>query len=487
MSLNNFDEALLSSSEEERMLMENGEDDLDVPKELSIDNIRGMKASIEKNVKDLEEALAEVTTSNEEPNHELINELNLALVQSNLLLEKIVIIEDGYKKAIKTDTLLSQEITDLAEQLGFIVPLHLTKTIEEISESVSPNTHLNNEEEENGLEVREGDYKFVSFDELEKYLNEPLLPEDRNQTPKDNTPQRAAVSSTSTPSTNIVPMQSPKITKSSPPQSSQHSPADSLEGEPVTPITSREKELRKEYLKNSINMSKVSFSSPTSTASIFSTPAVERSDRKNLEGDEYIEITPIVEEENPTLTEEQQQLIEEQDVNNLLEQLMIYTNGLDEAKNSPRNRPLGDLIKDIKEEEGTPQENISSPSIFLRQEGNASPHYTRITPRETPRELPKEIQRELQKEVVREIPRETQRVVESPPKLSATNLENEFMKRDLEDAKSQISVLKQQVEFLQSKVASTEAENSDLKMTIETLYEAKNQFDADMQSIKEKE
>ena len=293
-------------------------EELEEQKELTIDNIRHMKVGLEKNIKDLREALAEEISGKYEhspESDELVDEIKLALDQSIVLLERIVRIEDAYKVAIKSDTLLSSDIIELSEQLGFRVPLHLKKHLDDYDES--------DLEETNGIdellpETEGTNLSFVSFDELEKYLQEPL--------PTITEPQREEEVS-------------PR---------SEHEPESPVEGSPKTPFkTLREKEIQKEYIKSSLNISKVSFSSPTSTSSVLASPPLERDEMKD-------DVEYVDEEENKEfLTEEQQQLIEEQDVDQLLEQLKEYTGvfGTDNPEEtSIHGTPKKEIVEHSKED-----------------------------------------------------------------------------------------------------------------------------------------
>ncbi|KAF0977739.1 hypothetical protein FDP41_003061 [Naegleria fowleri] len=303
---------------------ENGEQDH--PKELTIDNIKDMMQSIEKNVIDLKDALDEVSLEKDVNSEELISELRLALEQSEMLLEKIENIEIEYKKAIKTDSVLPADVTDLAEQLGFIVPTHLTRPLmmDELTsanEPTQPNTMAEKEEPkkkdktETSAEleelketlegpINENDYKFVSFDELEKYLAGPLSSEYEGEE-----------------DTSIKTPQVDKEERNIQPSNKKE------ETFPVTPEFC--KELQKEVLKSSVNVSsKASFQSPESNVSI--SPSIHNDTE--------------IEENSFSLTEEQQQLIEEQDVNHLLKQLQLFTQGF--GSDSPNSTTVSDVHRE---------------------------------------------------------------------------------------------------------------------------------------------
>ena len=306
---------------------------------------------------------------------ELMAELRLALEQSEILLRKIAMIEVEYKKAIKTDAVLPSDVIELAEQLGFVVPIHLTKSFDfgdEIQINSTPKKEVTEETEIDEME----DYKFVNFDELEKYLVGPLVAsetEPSNDQYQELTNEHDVVEEVSSPSFF--------------------------------------KDTRIDAQKQDLGASLITFASPASSTTGTS---------------------PVVtnQPEFP-LTDEQQQLIEEQDVNHLLEQLQLYTEAL--SNESP----------------STSQLHISTP-IQKAQ--------------------PQLVKNETKKEESRSL-----------PKIVIDSADENV------DLKMQVSQLTKNVELLEEKLSKAEQENEDLRRNLEEIEHEKECMDSAIEDIRDKE
>ncbi|KAL9645782.1 hypothetical protein ABK040_003514 [Willaertia magna] len=355
--------------------------------EISMDNIRIMKDNLIRNINDLEEALHEEVSKSPEINElperkELLEELRLALEQSKSLLTNVNDIELGYKQAMKTHKPMSEESINLAEQLGFTVPNHLKGEMNDNREEIVENNFTNGD-----------DYKYVNFDEYEKYL------------------------------------------------------ADKASPNKVKEISRKE-----ENIKNTINSSKRSFTSPGSANSSINNSLTPNINHRENERD-------YEDNGKEELTEEQQSLLEQQDVNQLLEHLMSINYEL--SQQSP-----------IREEMKSPPNRV----ISHKSNDDIKPS-PRFSPKQSPRDVVEEKSPICEEE-------SNAKIIKSSPKLPAKQISpkrKEILKSD------DIVILKSQLEQVTTHLQLHIEENNRLKRIIQEEKEKNLKLEYDFSNLKIKE